>query len=194
MSRSTFTLAVAVVSAAVPMMAQPVEKARVPIRSPNLNLDHVIHAIDQLYLVSFDFVFDGGSLVFSFATSEHGGREDAVVEVLLPMPQSGAAQLIGWSGKPPQAVVVTPHHGLRRFALATQADPEYALFVRLIRKAEIRKPDRNTTAEELHDALKVVRVAVLKGHSPSRWGPDAFPRTFVDDPAEAVEADDLFGF
>jgi hypothetical protein len=106
-----------------PDSVEPNEKTRVV--QPRLKLDHVIHGIDSLYLVDFEFYFDGGSLGFSFAEYPEGNSDDAIVFICLPNPYSNLIQPTPPGQLIEQTVLTSPHSGMKRFAVSASSDPDY---------------------------------------------------------------------
>jgi hypothetical protein len=152
---------------------------------PRLKLGQVIEGIDSLTLVKFDFVFDGGSLIFGFSSRSANELEDAAksdVFVFLPSPRSLYSTQKAFNPSSTQLVYTYPPKMLEQAAVVNEDDPDHQTFVQLIRNAETKKPTEEIPKEGWQEALDIVKAAVIDGKEP-RLGGDAFAcyRNLVDE-------------
>ncbi|QDV79505.1 hypothetical protein [Botrimarina mediterranea] len=141
-----------------------------------MKLGQVIEDIDSLTLIKFDFVFDGGSLIFGFSSrsaNELEGAPKSDVFVFLPSPRSLYLNQEASNPTLTQPVYTYPPKMLEQAAIVSDDDPDYESFVRLIRNAGTRNPTEETPSEEWQEALEIVKAAVVDGKEP-RWGGNAF--------------------
>lgn len=144
---------------------------------PRLKLGQVIEGIDSLTLVKFDFVFDGGSLIFGFSSRSANELDDAAksdVFVFLPNPKSLYLTQEASNPSSTQLVYTYPPKMLEQASVVNEDDPDYQTFVQLIRDAGIRNPTKEIPKEGWLEALGIVQAAIINGTEPEKWGGDAF--------------------